>query len=249
MQAEPELASRPPEARVEPASRAGSIADELREQILTGRFRPGDRLPSERDLVTRTGANRSSVREALKKLEMLGLIEIRRGGGARVVPIEQASLDVVKHLAMRDGEPDPAMIGQWLDVQEILTSGSVRLAVERADDALIERARALVRGLGEGPFDEQRLHDTLEELRTLVSAGTQNLLLEILRRRLQDLFHESYPGRGRRLRMPPGSQAAFQSLDAALVARDGRAVQEGVVALLRLRRAWILARLRARTAR
>jgi DNA-binding FadR family transcriptional regulator len=164
-----------PEPRPEPASRADSIADELREQILTGRFRPGDRLPSERDLALRTGANRSSVREAFKQLEMLGLIEIRRGGGARVVPIEQASLDVVKHLAMRDGQPDPEMVAQWLDVQEILTAGEVRLAVERADDALIERARNLVRGLGEGPFDEQRLHDALEELRALVSEGTQNL--------------------------------------------------------------------------
>lgn len=238
-----------PSTGQEPASRAGAIADALREQILTGRFRPGDRLPSERDLVQRTGANRSSVREALKKLEMLGLIEIRRGGGARVVPIEQASLDVVKHLAMRDGQPDPEMIAQWLDVQEILTAGSVRLAVERADEALIARARRLVKGLADGPFDEQRLHEALEELRELVAAGTHNLLLEILRRRLQDLFQESYPGRGRRLRMPPGSQALFQGLDTALVARDGPAVQEGVVALLRLRRSWILARLRERTGR
>jgi hypothetical protein len=51
------------------------------------------------------------------------------------------------------------------------------------------------------------------------------------------------------MRMPPESQALFQTLDAALVARDGRAVQEGCVALLRLRRAWILSRLRARATR
>jgi hypothetical protein len=49
--------------------------------------------------------------------------------------------------------------------------------------------------------------------------------------------------------MPPESQGLFQRLDASLAARDGRAVQEGVVALLRLRRDWILGRLRARAGR
>ena len=48
---------------------AEAIVRELRDEILGGRYRPGERLPSERDLAARIGANRGSIREALKKLE------------------------------------------------------------------------------------------------------------------------------------------------------------------------------------
>ena len=68
-------------------NRAEAIAEGLRAQILSGKYAPGERLPSERDLSVSLGANRSSVREAMKKLEQLGMIAIRPGGGARVVPM------------------------------------------------------------------------------------------------------------------------------------------------------------------
>lgn len=62
------------------------LAGELRERILTGQFRPGASLPSERDLGLQTQMSRSTVREALRMLEVQGLLEIRagRGGGAFV---------------------------------------------------------------------------------------------------------------------------------------------------------------------
>lgn len=63
-----------------PASRHDAIADALRSEILRGTYAPGDRLPAERDLAARLGANRGAVREALRKLEQQGLVVIRRGG-------------------------------------------------------------------------------------------------------------------------------------------------------------------------
>jgi DNA-binding FadR family transcriptional regulator len=77
------------------------LATELRDEILRGRFRAGERLPSERDLAERFGVHRGAVREALKKLEQLGVAEIRPGG-ARVLPLTEASLDVVApHTALQ----------------------------------------------------------------------------------------------------------------------------------------------------
>jgi len=55
-------------------------------------------LPSERELSERLGVNRASAREALKKLEQLGIISIRRGGGARVLPLEEAGLGALSHM-------------------------------------------------------------------------------------------------------------------------------------------------------
>ncbi len=56
------------------------ISAELRDEILRGRYRPGERLPSERDLAQRFEVHRGAVREALKKLEQLGLAKIEAGG-------------------------------------------------------------------------------------------------------------------------------------------------------------------------
>ena len=92
-------------------SRSQQITAELRDEILRGRFRSGERLPSERDLAERFGVNRGSVREALKKLEQLGLTDIQPGG-ARVTPIEEASLDVIEYLLELDDPPDPMLVDQ-----------------------------------------------------------------------------------------------------------------------------------------
>lgn len=57
------------------------IVKQLRSMIENDGLKPGDRLPSERELSERLGVGRSSVREALRALELLGLIETRRGEG------------------------------------------------------------------------------------------------------------------------------------------------------------------------
>ena len=71
----------------------------LRDEILRGQYRPGERLPSERDLASRFEANRGAIREVLKKLEELGIASINPGG-VRVVPIEEASLSILRPLLL-----------------------------------------------------------------------------------------------------------------------------------------------------
>ena len=57
------------------------IVQQLRELIEQENIQPGDKLPSERVLTERLQVGRSSVREALRSLELLGLIETKHGGG------------------------------------------------------------------------------------------------------------------------------------------------------------------------
>ena len=61
------------------------VHDLLRAEILDGSLAPGDAVPSERVLAVRFGVNRHAVREALKRLQEAGLIEIRQGGSTRVL--------------------------------------------------------------------------------------------------------------------------------------------------------------------
>ncbi|WP_200944694.1 FadR/GntR family transcriptional regulator [Leifsonia sp. Root4] len=58
------------------------VMAQIEERILDGRLKAGDHLPSERDLAVSLGVSRPSLRESLRVLEALGVVEIRRGGGS-----------------------------------------------------------------------------------------------------------------------------------------------------------------------
>ena len=63
-----------------------SVSGSLRALILGGELKPGDRLPSQRDLAERLGVSRPSVREALTELEAMGLVVVKVGSGVYVAP-------------------------------------------------------------------------------------------------------------------------------------------------------------------
>ncbi len=78
-------------------SKAEEITGILREEILRGQYRAGERLPAERDLAARFEANRGAVREAIKKLEQLGIVDVKPGC-VRIVADEDATLEVLVHI-------------------------------------------------------------------------------------------------------------------------------------------------------
>lgn len=73
-------------ASLKRVSKAEQVADILRQEIATGIWKPGNDLPPEKELIERFGVSRPSYREALRLLEMEGLLEVSRGarGGAKV---------------------------------------------------------------------------------------------------------------------------------------------------------------------
>ena len=161
-----------------PVSISDRIAAELRDQILRGRYQAGDRLPSERELASRLEANRSSVREALKKLEQLGMISIRRGGGARVLPLEEAGLGVVPHL-LAAHVPDRELVAQWLDVWELVLAGAARLAVERGSDEDFAAGYELIERLISARLSAEDFIATTDALTQLVAIASRNVILQM----------------------------------------------------------------------
>jgi DNA-binding FadR family transcriptional regulator len=109
------------------------IALQIRVRLATGRLRPGDRLPSERDLAQQLGVGRNSVREALRALEVSGILQLHKGGNGGAF-IAQPTGDVVIS-AMRDmyqlGAITPE---QFTEARIGLTEQVVRLACERLTD-------------------------------------------------------------------------------------------------------------------
>jgi GntR family transcriptional repressor for pyruvate dehydrogenase complex len=66
------------------ASASVLALEQLVEMITSGEVGPGDRLPTERNLTTRLGLSRSTVREAIRSLELLGVVDSRQGDGTYV---------------------------------------------------------------------------------------------------------------------------------------------------------------------
>src|ERR671916_2535267 len=71
----------------------------LTEQILGGAYEPGEKLPTQRALARDLGVNMASIREAVKRLEQLRLVEVRHGDAMRVADWRTAGgLDVIAHV-------------------------------------------------------------------------------------------------------------------------------------------------------
>jgi GntR family transcriptional repressor for pyruvate dehydrogenase complex len=118
-----------------------SLVDQLvrtiAEALLAGRYGPGDRLPPERDLAASLGVNRASLRQALARLEQMGLVEARHGVGTVVLdPARATDPSVLTLLAGRHG---PRIVEDALEVRAVLAGLVGRLAAERASDE--DRAR------------------------------------------------------------------------------------------------------------
>ena len=110
---------------------AEEIAEQLRSLILTGQYPPGSKLPPERELSKRLRVNRASLREALKKLEHLGLVRIRQGDGTRVQNfMETGGIELVQHLLPLGGGK-PELIRDLLEFRRIFGREIARLVASR----------------------------------------------------------------------------------------------------------------------
>ena len=112
---------------------AEEIVEQLRSLILTGQYAPGDKLPPERELSKSLGVNRASLREALKKLEHLGLVRIRQGDGTRVQNfMETGGIELVQHLLPLATAAQPQLIRDLLEFRRIFGREIARIAAFRA---------------------------------------------------------------------------------------------------------------------
>ncbi len=211
-------------------SRSAEIAAELRDEILRGQYREGERLPSERDLAERYGVHRGAIREALKRLEQLGVARIQPGG-ARVAPIEEASLDVVEHLLGLDSPPDPLMVDQTLEVMSGLFSLAARLCAERAsDEQRSELLTLLERAKGEMAWEERV--ELMHAIGDLCVAASNNLVLRLVRRGVKTDFIERIHRDNPDLSVPPRpAPIHFERFAAAIESHNGAAAADAVLEL------------------
>jgi GntR family transcriptional repressor for pyruvate dehydrogenase complex len=113
------------------ASPREAVSDAILELIRGGELRPGMRLPSEPQLVQMTGISRSSVREAVRSLQTMGLLEVRRGQGTFVREIDSESVTDAQLLLLLD---DHTVLENLIEVRCALEPVIAQVAAERAND-------------------------------------------------------------------------------------------------------------------
>jgi DNA-binding FadR family transcriptional regulator len=123
---------------------AEEIVQQLRSLILTGAYAPGDKLPPERQLAAELGVNRASLREALKKLEHLGLVRIRQGDGTRVQDFMQTGgIDLMSHLIPLAQAGHVELLRDVLEFRRIFGREVARMAAQRAAPEDVGRLEAI----------------------------------------------------------------------------------------------------------
>jgi GntR family transcriptional repressor for pyruvate dehydrogenase complex len=126
---------------IRPKKISEEIVEQIKALIAKGELKPGDRIPSERDLATMLGVSRPSVREAIMVLEAMGFVESRQGGGTFVRALTETS--ITDPLARLVEQKDPELLRALVEVRMGLESWSAYLAAQRAEDGEVAEMRRL----------------------------------------------------------------------------------------------------------
>lgn len=203
------------------------VADQLRDAIFDGHYGAGEKLPPERELAEEFQVNRTSVREAIKVLEGLGLVRVRQGDGVTVQPRTDVSFDLLPAMIFHKNHINMSLLSELVEVMSPMLLEMGRLAIERHTPEQLLELHAL-RGRLEAEPPERR-HQVLRDILVLLSDMTRNTIWQMLARRLRT-FLEAKPMVGARRRQGRDPGRHLPRIDACLAALEAgdhdSAVQE-----------------------
>ena len=184
--------------RIQRKGLADVIGDQLREGILSGDLKPGDRLPPERELAARFGTNRNTLREAIRALEAQGLVRARQGDGVRVLDFRTKGDFGLLPQLVRQAAPEDRqfLFGDLLRIRRVVCVEAAVLAAERATTEQVDHLRDLLQRQRAADGDLLTLVTTdVEIYRSLVDASgsmVSTLLFNTLERVVME-FVEIFP--------------------------------------------------------
>ncbi len=169
-----------------------SITDQavqqIKNEILSGAYKIGDRIPTEKDLCQQLGVGRSTVREALRMLKALGFIEVRQGKGAFIIKTSEDSDEKIRDWFSKN----KIELIDFIQVRMSLEPLAVRLFIERASEEQINNIDKIL-VLFENATDSGNALDLAlldEAFHTAIAEASGNNLLIMLNRTIVEFFRE-----------------------------------------------------------
>jgi DNA-binding FadR family transcriptional regulator len=155
----------------------------LCELIITGEYEPGERLPTQRTLAAEFGVNMASVREAVKRLEQLGLVEVRHGDAMRVLNWRDSGIEVLPLI----GTIDESVVRPLFESRRMILAQVARLAAERRGDEQAETVAATAREFAAAQSEEAAQLADWAFVSAVVEASG-NLILQLLGNSVRKLY-------------------------------------------------------------
>ena len=195
------------------------VVDQIRDAIQDGELADDSRLPAERDLAAQFGVSRGVIREAIKTLNGMGLVESRQGAGI-FVTFKPAPL--ISRALTISFKPEPEMVDDLFDIRVSLETLAIRTAVRDATDAELHRLDAYIPDHEDGDSvsveqasaDDSAFHMAIAEI-------SGNRYLEAIAQAVRGVLADAFPvteyqREGIRL-----SRRAHRAIAEAMYARDG----------------------------
>jgi GntR family transcriptional regulator, transcriptional repressor for pyruvate dehydrogenase complex len=162
----------------------------LCEQILSGQYEQGEKLPPQRALAAELGVNMASIREAVKRLEQIRLVEVRHGDAMRVRDWRaEGGLDVIAHVLFRAGGLDRDTLASLLEARRLMLSESARLAAERRSDEQAGRLAELADRIAQAPDAAAAQALDFAFMTELVEAAG-NVVFQLILNSIRQLYFE-----------------------------------------------------------
>jgi GntR family transcriptional repressor for pyruvate dehydrogenase complex len=154
---------------------AEAISAEILDLLRRKHLKPGDKLPPERELAEILGVSRPSLREALRALSIMKVVEVRQGDGTYVSALNPEEL--VEHLEFVFMLDDSTTL-QLFEARKIVEPGNAALAAERINEEELAELRACLEK-SEGSYDDPEAFLQADiELHEIITRAARNPLLE-----------------------------------------------------------------------
>ena len=159
------------------------IIIQIQKNIFKGDYLEGEKLPPERILAEHLNVNRATVREALKKLEILGLIDIRHGDGIYVKDyLKSANLDLIKDLIYGKDEINITVMNNLLEVRRILVPEIASIAATRRSNEDLAHIHTIISN------QSLPVQDRDVELHAAIARASKNLLYIFMHNFFTEVF-------------------------------------------------------------
>lgn len=156
----------------------------LCEAILGGRYAPGERLPTQRALAADLQVNVATVREAVKRLEQLRLVEVRHGDAMRVLDWRRSGgLDALALLTSVDVD----VVRSLFEARRLLLTEAARLAAERRSDEQADALAELAGAVASAGDDHGALLADWHFMAALIDAAG-NLVFQLIMNSVRELY-------------------------------------------------------------
>lgn len=179
--------------QLQPPIRADRLSDQVAAQlqalVIKNGMKPGEKLPSERELCELLGVSRTVVREAVRSLAVKGLLEVRRGGGTTVRAPDAALVSEMMTMVLRTGASDVNFM-HVQEVRRLLEVEIAGLAAERRDDDDLGKIADQIKSMLAHEDDPQRWAEADVAFHAAIAAATHNPLYPMLLGSIADMLME-----------------------------------------------------------